>query len=350
MIRYLVIGYKRKKKTQIELIMRGRATITINGKLYNAVSGLPVATSDTPTRPVASKPKPHKAFSDIGPAVSVTKPAHTVNHTPARAVHRTIQKSQTLRREILKQPKAAPAATRRKPEAGHVPRSDMISKFAPHPQKREATVTTQQKAAVVSPKVVTTQPETPKKSLSSRERKEKLIAERLASIDHHKRETKAPRGKLFSLKRRTPSVVAACFALVLLGGYLTYLNMPNLSVRVAAAQSGVAASFPQFKPDGYHFNGPISYAPGEVTINFAANGGPQKFTIKQKASSWDSQAVLDNYVAKKADNQYITSSESGLTIYTFDNKAAWVNRGIFYTIDGDAPLSSDQVLRIAASM
>ena len=328
--------------------MRGRTTIIINGKLYDAVSGLPVAAPDTPTRPAAAKPKPHKAFSDIGPSVAVSKPvAHTANHTPAHQVHRTVQKSQTLRREILKQPASANHATRRKPEPGHVARSNMISKFAPHPQKHETAI---QPKTVTVAKTATKVPETPKKSISSRERKEKLIAQRLASIDHNKRETKAPRDKLFSLKRRTPSVVAACFALVILGGYLTYLNMPSLSVRVAAAQSGVAASFPQYKPDGYRFNGPISYAPGEVTINFAANGGPQKFTIKQKASSWDSQAVLDNYVAKKADNQYITSSESGLTIYTFDNKAAWVNRGIFYTIDGDAPLSSDQVLRIAASM
>lgn len=331
--------------------MRGKQTIIINGKLYDAVSGLPVAAPDTPTRPAAAKPKPHKAFSDIGPAVTVGKPAlHTANHSPAHMVHRTVQKSQTLRREILKQPASAAHANRRKPEAGHVAQSSMISKFAPHPQKREAAVAVQPKAVATPKAAVAKTTETPQKSLSSRERKEKLISQRLASIDHNKRETKAPRGKLFSLKHRTPSVVAACFALVLLGGYLTYLNMPNLSVRVAAAQSGVAASFPQYKPDGYRFDGPISYAPGEVTINFAANGGPQKFTIKQKASSWDSQAVLDNYVAKKADNQYITSSESGLTIYTFDNKAAWVNRGIFYTIDGDAPLSSDQVLRIAASM
>jgi len=339
--------------------MRGRNTIVINGKLYDAVSGLPVAAPDAPSpRPESSKPKPHKAFSDIGPSVSVgtvrapQKPRHT-----AVNVHRTVQKSQTLRREALKKPATTHVdSMRRKPAVGHVAKSDMISKFAPHPQRREAAQAAPaaahpvQHAAPHTPAAHVTKPT---KSLDSRERKEKLIAERLAKIDHTRSNTKAHQAKRGFFSGRHPrvsSVVAACVALVLLGGYLTYLNMPNLSVRVAAAQAGVNASFPQYRPDGYRFDGPIAYASGEVTINFQANGGNQRFTIKQKASDWDSQAVLDNYVAKKSNNQYVTSSESGLTIYTFDNKAAWVNKGIFYSIDGDAPLSSEQILRIAGSM
>jgi hypothetical protein len=336
--------------------MRGKHTIVINGKLYDAVSGLPVAAPDGVMRPTAAKPKPHKAFSDVGPSVAVN-PKHTTAkpvHHPAATVHRTAQKSQTLRRESLKRP--APThveSVRRKPAVGHVAKSNMISKFAPHPQPRESAQSAPAKHVAAAPHSPASQVAKPAtKSMSSRERKEKLIADRLAKIDHKRSDNNSShtRRGLFSGHPRVSTVVVACFTLVLLGGYLTYLNMPNLSVRVAATQSGVAASFPQYRPDGYRFDGPIAYSPGEVVINFQSNSGSERFTIKQKTSHWDSQAVLDNYVIKKSNNQYITSSEGGLTIYTFDNKAAWVNKGIFYSIDGNAPLSSDQVLRIAASL
>ena len=59
--------------------------------------------------------------------------------------------------------------------------------------------------------------------------------------------------------------------------------------------------------------------------------------------------MLDNFVTKKT-GTYLTYQERGLTIYSFGDQAAWVNGGLLYTIDGDAPLSSEQLLNIAASM
>ena len=161
----------------------------------------------------------------------------------------------------------------------------------------------------------------------------------------------APAKKPF-LKRhpRAFSIVTASVALVLLGGYLTYLNMPSLSVRVAAAQAGINANYPSYQPDGYSLNGLIGYSPGEVSMKFAANGGPQTYTIKQSKSNWDSTAVLDNYVTPRAGVSYIPYTERGLTIYTYGNNAAWVNGGILYTIEGNAPLSSEQIRHIATSL
>ena len=126
--------------------------------------------------------------------------------------------------------------------------------------------------------------------------------------------------------------------------------MPNLSVRVAAAQAGIDASYPGYHPDGYRLDGAIGYTQGEVNMKFASNSGPQNFTISQKKSSWDSTAVLDNFVKDRAGENYITYSERGLTIYTYGSSAAWVNNGVLYTIDGNAPLSSDQIRHIATSM
>ena len=146
------------------------------------------------------------------------------------------------------------------------------------------------------------------------------------------------------------SIAGASLGLLLLGGYFTYLYMPNISVRVAAVQSGVNATYPSYQPTGYSLDGPVAYTNNEVKLRFAANAGPQTFAITQTKSNWDSSAVLENYVKPEVGNSYVTTRDNGLTVYTFDSKAAWVSNGTFYTIDGDAPLTNEQVRRIATSM
>jgi len=126
--------------------------------------------------------------------------------------------------------------------------------------------------------------------------------------------------------------------------------MPSWSVHVAAGQAGIDATYPEYRPDGYSLDGPVTYNDGQVTIDFAANTGSSKFSLKQSKSSLDSSAVLDSIVHKKVGDKYITNQERGLTIYTYDGNATWVNAGILYSIDGNAPLSSEQIRRIATSL
>ena len=182
---------------------------------------------------------------------------------------------------------------------------------------------------------------------SSKELKETLIRERLAEAEPHAQQHHIRRHRMG--QPRLATILTSSLALLLLAGYLTYINLPNISMRVAATRAGISANYPNYQPDGYHFAGPITYQPGEVNITFRSNTNERNFSIKQKASSWDSQAVLDNYVSKKT-GTYLTYQERGLTIYSFGNRAAWVNGGLLYTIEGNAPLSSDQLLRIATSM
>jgi len=338
-------------------------TIVINGKLYDAVSGLPVGAPD----PI-QKSEPTTTHHTAAHSPATTHAAAESHRTPtkARSVHRHTQKSQTLRRDLLKTPaKTHHDDVRRKPAAGHVARSPHISKFAPHPQpiQKPATqhVTHDIAPATAHPVVQratqkvqhskTHHDESAKPAaLSSRELKQRLIAERLATVQHPAaREHKAPKKSFFSSAPRASSVIAACFAIVFLGGYLTYISMPNLSMRVAASHAGVDAAFPDYHPDGYRFEGPIAYNTGEVSVRFASNTNDTGYTVQQRNSGWDSQAVLDNLVTKRSD-KYLTYSEQGLTIYTYDNNAAWVNGGVLHTVEGDAPLSSEQILRIASSM
>lgn len=146
------------------------------------------------------------------------------------------------------------------------------------------------------------------------------------------------------------SIAGAMVALLAFGGYLTYHNMPAIATRMAAAQAGINASFPSYQPSGYSLAGGISQQQGSVLMKFAANAGPGTFTLTQSRSDWDSSAVLANYVLPSFGRNFATTTSRGLTIYSTHNAAAWVNGGILYTIKGNAPLSSEQVERIAASM
>ena len=139
-------------------------------------------------------------------------------------------------------------------------------------------------------------------------------------------------------RSRYVNITAICLVIIMLAGYITYINMPNLSVAVAASQVGIAAKYPDYRPDGYRVDGPVTFSDSDasVTINFKANTGTGKFAFKQTRSSWDSSAVLDNIVRKKVGEEYITSQVGGLTIYSYSGDAAWVNGGILYTIDGIA--------------
>lgn len=363
--------------------MKGKNTITINGRLYDAVTGFPVghephSASPAPHHKPATnqhKPavsqKPFKAFSDISTRTNHTARQSVVRasthqavaQTPAHAIHQQPQKTHTLYRSALQKP--APNKQTEQPAHRKHP---AISRFGPrnilNPQLKPATelVDNGQPAPSQPPDAAPTMHPAALKALMRREThasaqpqpnskqlKEHLIRTRLAEVDTKEDHSQEQGNKRLSLQPRIATVITSAFALLLLGGYLTYMNLPNLSMRVAAARAGIAARFPNYHPDGYSFAGPISYQPGEVTINFKSNTTDDKFNIKQKASNWDSRAVLDNYVSKQS-STYLTYQERGMTIYSFNNKAAWVSGGTFYLIDGGAPLSSEQVLRIATSI
>lgn len=361
--------------------MAGKNIVTINGRSYDAITGMPVnaPSSHTPKSKPAQRPKSHRAFSDIiAPKQAPSTQPH--QQVKAHAVHTQLQKSQTLYRAALKKPMptsqlqpvpvkieenfaAAPQAKTsvHTPEYHDQLQRPTISKFGPSFHKTEAiparkdpamqATTTVDKPARMHPvvaKALTKQPARTVEPQNSRELKEALIKERLAAAQPNAKEVKQKHRRLTS-QPRFATIMTSSLALLLIAGYLTYLNLPNISMRVAAVRAGISANYPNYQPDGYRFAGPITYQPGEVHITFKSNTNEKHFIVNQKASGWDSRAVLDNYVTRKTDN-YLTYQERGLTIYSFGNHAAWVNGGLLYTIDGDAPLSSDQLLHIATSM
>lgn len=332
--------------------MTSNHAISANGKVYDAVTGLPVAAPAPAPRPAKVQPSTPVRVT-TAPKVAKPSGSHPINHAKRRA-----QKSTTLRRDLVKKP--ATAGTTHKVAASHtnhVAKSPMVRKFAPHPkplhEKKDLHPTPVRPQVELHPVVARTQDTAVHHALQSNSRRNNLMSERLAAISEppssHRRKTRMPK-RLFSRQPRLRSVLAASLAIMVLGGYLTYLSLPGLSVRVAASQAGIAASFPDYHPDGYRFDGPVAFAPGRVAVTFRSNSNGGAYTLTQQKSTWDSQAVYDNVVAKVAGKNYATNSQNGLTIYTFSNKAAWINKGILYTVTGTAALSDEQLLRIAGSV
>jgi len=164
----------------------------------------------------------------------------------------------------------------------------------------------------------------------------------------------AARASIFDLLRlnnKLAPIVASSIACLVIVGYLTYLNVPNLAMRVAANRAGFDASMPAFTPNGYAFAGPIAYDSGQVTVDFRNNNESNKsYSLSQRKSAWNSQSLVEN-VVEKEDNDYITFENRGLTIYVYDSKATWVNGGVWYTINAESSqLNTDQIVRIASSL
>jgi hypothetical protein len=279
--------------------------------------------------------------------------------TNATSVHSLAQKSQTLYRRATQKPVAHGAQLVRKVgRSMDIARSKSISHFAQHTLLTPAKQTTAKQNPDVGPvkHPLATKVEKARSSITAPTAKTiatkpaKLIKEEAIAEALKKPSEKPNKPNIFKRHAKFISTFGASIILLAIIGYSTYFFIPSISVRVASAQAGINATYPEYHPDGYSLNGPVSYSDGEVTINFHANTGSTKFAIKQSKSSWDSTA-LKNEVDKDSNSMVInTTEEHGLTIYTYNNTVTWVNGGILYTITGDAPLSSDQIRRIATSL
>ncbi len=73
-------------------------------------------------------------------------------------------------------------------------------------------------------------------------------------------------------------------------------------------------------------------------------GGPAPYRTATGTSCSLTNHVLTNK------QPFQTFQDAGKTIYIYeDSKATWVNGGVWYQINGNASLTSDQLLRIANS-
>ena len=318
--------------------MQANKTVEINGRLYDAVTGLPVDKSSK----IKEKP--------VSPAIVKRRAAEVA----AQTIHTQAQRSQTLHRRAAK--KVNPTVVKR-PKAGQhmdITRSSKVARFAPHPVAApvKKTVSTPDIAPKAHPLAARAHARIVKPIVaapvikSSKQIKDEAISKVLSTPV-----AKPLKKSRFAFRwSRKSTIITAIFGVLIIGAYLTYVNIPSISVGFAASQAGINATYPQYKPDGYHLAQPVKYSDGTVSLTFKSNSDSSQYSVVQTRSSWDSSAVLTNIVKKSAGDNYITTKESGLTIYSYANNATWVNGGILYTIESNAPLSGEQIRHIATSL
>src|SRR5690606_11024372 len=98
-------------------------------------------------------------------------------------------------------------------------------------------------------------------------------------------------------------------AFLIIGGFITYLNLPQIQLKVASVQAGFGAAMPDYVPAGYALENGVQRSGGTVTLSFRS--GDSRFRINQQSSDWNSQTLLDSTLALGGD--YKTVQKNGQT-------------------------------------
>ena len=304
-------------------------------------------------------------------------------HYPSSTKHKVLQKSKTLNRKFVKQPKVKSrvltreqmnkdAQARRAVIAEQMNRErnaaisrkakvepvKIVAKSTPVATKPEKAPTGHPTVAVAKARVAARKAEPPRQ-LTAQELKERAIAQalrRVAGADDSKAViVEEQMTEVITKKRRVSrkkklliafSMAAASIALL---GYLVHLNLPDLSVRVAAMQSGIDGAYPSYVPKGYRLDGLVAEKNGKITMNFSHQDGGS-FSLTEEKSAWDSATLLSQFVKPEWGKDFLVIKEQGLTIYVVDSNAAWMNAGVMYYIEDPAgDLTQQQLHDIAIS-
>lgn len=306
--------------------------------------------------------------------------SHPVNST---ATHSILQKSTTLSRRYVKKPtsatpvkeekKAEPAKAEKKPkveikariakkrtdrlaekrlkaEREQAARAARIAKARAEKEAKLARKQTALKArteAAAAKKAAKIAKKVPKTDRALRSAS--TVVAKMAEPEPAKKEMKQAfkkkrkAGRVFLALICSGATVAALVAFV-------HFSIPDLSVRVAAIQTGIEATYPTFVPRNYNLGSVTSDKDGVILMHFDGPEGAS-FTLSEEKSTWDSTALLNNYVKKTYPSDFTTLREQGITIYVRGEKASWVNGGLLYKIESTGKyLTKEQIRNIATSL
>ncbi len=374
--------------------------IELNGKRYDALTGsfLGVGTQVVATKPTHAVPKAtphHGVFMDgVKPSKTAAVPAHKpvathLHHSQPIAAHKP-QHAKTLRRDIVKPPTIKPQKPLKvqtptdivqykpgvltvKPKLSSdiidparatrsldIPRSQQVERFRKQPAPRPANhisplTPTRPVQRPVDTFNIARQPArvAPRQASQTRTTNDEDIFEQAIA---YARSHEQPKPQTLSHKKtkranrrakKLVGVLASVLMVAFLGGFIFWQNRADIELQLASARSGVPASLPTYKPSGYAVKG-FTYSPGTVTIGYGSGSGD--FNVVQKSSNWDSETLLQNYVATSG-QAYNAYQAAGRTVYVYGNgNATWVNGGIWYQVNDNGVLSKDQLINLATSM
>lgn len=364
--------------------------IELNGKRYDALTGRLLTSDTTAETPVLLHPintgapaLPHRA---------ATPSHHTAHRKPAA---RPLQPSKTLMRRAVRKPttKSSPAIKRTAPlpnkvtigalspklsvnavdpgrarRAQRTQRSQHVDRFvanapklttivkplapvaAPHssahprldiePVRRSA-------HAAAKPTTIHAATHAAAKPASAHKRTNELFDRAIANAKSH--EQAKPKPARRKKVGRLMNAVAGVAAFLVIGGFVGYVNRASLQLELASARAGFQANMPDYQPNGFARQAAVAEG-REVKISFISPNNSDRFVLTQQASDWDSQTLFDE-ISSVASADYQTLQASGRTIYVYDSgKAAWVNGGVLYRVDGNTQLDTRQISQLAASL
>ncbi len=147
------------------------------------------------------------------------------------------------------------------------------------------------------------------------------------------------------------ALAALCSAITVFAlFFFVQTNMPDITVKVAAMQTGIDAAYPSYIPRNYALDTVTSEKDGSITMTFR---GPDEssFTLTEEKSTWDSTALLNNFVKGNYSADYTTLRERGVTVYIDRGSATWVNGGLLYkTTSQGKNLSKEQIINLVSSL
>lgn len=371
--------------------MRNDNVIEFNGKRYDATTGKLLGTSHAEVvEPLAAPRITPRAIdgvihkkSQFEARTSTHAPVHSParvpsgkptpvplrahpksvhHHAPALKPHRP-QAAKTLMRRAVHKPQAtikpaikpqAPAEVMARPvsaiaakhsvhqinpernhRASHTPKSQAVQRFitpAPEPH-----VHILKPAHVVQPTQHIVRPQTIQRP------KPDIFEAAIASATSHQ-EPPVRHKRKHSRGHRVTGMLAGISAFLLLAGFVTYLNLATIELKVASFNAGFSAHLPSYKPTGYEL-ADIKDKPGQITLSFRS--GDRTYQLSQQPTNWNSQTLQDNIIASAS---HKTIESQGRTIYLYDGIASWVSGGVRYDITGNANFDAQEVAAIAASM
>lgn len=271
------------------------------------------------------------------------------NNQVGTNAHRRVKASTTLNRKYVKRPEVSSSVAIRRT-------TDIKALKTSVDTKMRARTMDVQTAPKLSAKELKEQ--AIKKALASAERMNEPAQEQpkmAAAIMKNATEKKTKKAGLKSQKVKfgmgrvmlaLACTAVAVFAIV----YFVNMNMPDISLKVAAMQTGIEASYPSYVPRDFSLSD-ITSESGKITLNFRNGSTGDAFSLVEEKSSWDSNALLANFVKGNYGDDYTVVREQGLTLYINGSNACWVNGGIVFKITTTSgSLTKKQIRSIATSL
>lgn len=181
---------------------------------------------------------------------------------------------------------------------------------------------------------------------SARNAKEAMLQRALEKANSHEQ----PRHRAPKKRGRQVMAVASALAFIVLAGagYFAVNNPDTVKLALVSAKAGFRATNPAQQLAGYTLS-QANYGEGMVALQYGNSNG-KSYTIIQKRSDLG-DGGLDQQFSSADPDSYTTVNAGGKQVYLYgDQKATWIQDGIWYVIQSNGSLSDQELIDLASSL